>query len=584
MPPDIPPGATTNGTTNTLKIQRYSTPIKIEFIVGASQPAFNLAKAHHEILKLLQAKDPTIEIVPSKEGKATFKDLVKFPATEKEYNEHFDHAVQKEPTEARKILVRHSLLTNVKFSDLKFQNARLMDHMFKNRIYLKYNQTETLEIAALGFIQDVHPRITFRDSFSHNLSEAIHLEMTDAEKIKLNELLPAPKNQIIEAGEMLKPDIKLEAVARTIGFGNGDSRIKTEAFEIRVPLAIRLIIKEIMTRLGNAASLPTGRFIPYGLVQSVGSDVYKKMLVMQNVFLANFRTIPVFGLTPNALNHVINIDETDGTRRPMTVKQFILSQPSIHGLETTNRADDLGKVFVKSDATNILNARAFVDTVIKQLYESGAIPQEMILEAFNPPRRGDAPRTSNNFQSYASILANLGNPQEDGQAIPPGGQAPPPRPPKRNVQMVYDLTTEFPNLPRRNNQNKQNQQEPQAKSQTINSDNQTAGSTITNDTLAQLREEMKNEFMTMIQQEVKTQIQIQMKELQQEVSKIGTEVQRLTATIGGMQEGISASIGATVRDAISQSMTSGRLNTQPSTYPTENTQDGACPMLTGTES
>ena len=76
--------------------------------------------------------------------------------------------------------------------------------------------------------------------------------------------------------EIIKLDIKLEVYARTIGYRNDEGRIKTEAFEIRVPLAIRLLIKEILTRLGDQDAIPEGRFIPYGLVQSVGSKVYKK--------------------------------------------------------------------------------------------------------------------------------------------------------------------------------------------------------------------------------------------------------------------------------------------------------------------
>jgi hypothetical protein len=56
--------------------------------------------------------------------------------------------------------------------------------------------------------------------------------MTEAEQLKIKELLPVDKNIHIEEGEVLKPDIKIEAKARTIGFGNGDDYIKTEAFKI----------------------------------------------------------------------------------------------------------------------------------------------------------------------------------------------------------------------------------------------------------------------------------------------------------------------------------------------------------------
>jgi hypothetical protein len=324
-----------HGTKTTVNIQRFVTPVKLEFNVPSSQNAFNLNKSHLAVIKLLKEKDPTLEIVPSKDGQEKITDLFKFPANETDYNAMFEHAVDKQPTDARKIIVKHSLITTLKFSDLKFQNAKLMDYMFTNKIWIRYNQSDTLQVAALGFVQGVHPRVTHRDDFIYNLQEAIHLEMTEAERVKITTTLPPGKKQEqpLEAGEVLKPEIKVEAVTRTIGYGNGDGRIKTEAFELRVPLEIRLDIKEILTRLGNKNAVPEGRFIPYGLVQTVGAEVYKKMLRLQNDFLTNFRMIPVFGITPQALQHIFNTFEEDGTERQMTVQNFILSKECIHGIE-----------------------------------------------------------------------------------------------------------------------------------------------------------------------------------------------------------------------------------------------------------
>jgi hypothetical protein len=375
----------THGNKTTVNFQRFVTPVKLEFNVPASQHAFNLNKSHLEVLKLMKEKDPTLEIVPSKEGQAKFSDLLHFPANENDYNALFHHAIAKQPTEARKIIVKHSLITNQKFSDLKFQNAKLMDYMFANKIWIRFNQSDTLQVAALGFIQGVHPRVTHRDGFRYNLEEAIHLEMTEAERRKIQDVLQTEEKKDTEEGEVVKPDIKLEATTRTVGYGNGDGRIKTEAFEIRVPMEIRLEIKEILTRLGNKNSVPEGRFIPYGLVQTVGAEVYKKMLRMQNEFLTNFRMIPVFGITTKALQHVFNTFDEDGQERQTTVQNYILARDCIRGIETTNRAEDLGKIFIISDVEGILPARAFVDTVIKELFESGAVPDELIHPKFNPP-------------------------------------------------------------------------------------------------------------------------------------------------------------------------------------------------------
>ena len=87
----------------------------------------------------------------------------------------------------------------------------------------------------------------------------------------------------------------------------------------------------------------------------------------------------------------------------------------------------------------------------------------------------------------------------------------------------------------------------------------------------------------MIQTEVKTQIQAQMKALQ-------ADVQMLASKFDGMKEGIQESIGETVRRAVLQGMNTQptqRMHIQqpaPKPVQTENTQDGACPMQTGTES
>jgi hypothetical protein len=130
----------------------------------------------------MKNKDPTLKIIRSKEGKAKLTDLLQFPANANTYNELFEHAVDKQPTDARKIIVNHSLITAMKFSDLKFQNAPLVDHMFKNKIWIRYKQSESLQVAALGFMQGVHPRVAHRDGCIKNLQDAINQEMTEAER------------------------------------------------------------------------------------------------------------------------------------------------------------------------------------------------------------------------------------------------------------------------------------------------------------------------------------------------------------------------------------------------------------------
>jgi hypothetical protein len=86
----------------------------------------------------------------------------------------------------------------------------------------------------MGFIQDVHPGVTYQDDYRYNLEEAIHLEMTETERENPKEALPASKKRD-NTREVLKPEIKLEIVARNIAFGKGEAHIKMDAFEVRVP-------------------------------------------------------------------------------------------------------------------------------------------------------------------------------------------------------------------------------------------------------------------------------------------------------------------------------------------------------------
>jgi hypothetical protein len=453
------------------------------------------------------------------------------------------------------------LITKMKFTDLKFQNAKLMEHIFTNKIWVHYNQSETLQVSALGFIQGVHPRVTHRDGYLVALQDAIHLEMTEIERTNIKKLLPPGKKKEPQDGESANPDIKLEVISRTVGYGNGDSRVKTEAFEIRVPLEIRVEIKEIITRLGIKHLIPKGVFIPYGLVQTVGAEVYKTMLRRQNEYLLNFRIVPVFGITPQALANEIAFEQNDGNEVQMTLQNYILSQEGVKGVETTNRAADLGKLFILSDTAGINSARAFVDNTIKELYESGTISPDFIHKDFNPPRRGDAPRISASTQSYATALAAWGNPQDD--ATPGGSIAPPPRPAKRNVNMVYDLagTSDFPTLPKRKNQTKKNQTADTSTQNQTNDNSNTqssnTGQAVTQDALSQLREEMKREFTELIQTEVRKQIETEMAKMQQEMANIGVKIDSIKTSI-------KDSIGEAIRAGIKESM--GQQPTQPRQY------------------
>jgi hypothetical protein len=111
--------------------------------------------------------------------------------------------------------------------------------------------------------------------------------------------------------------------------------------------------------------------------------------------------------------------------------------------------------------------------------------------------------------------------------------------------MVYNLDGDFPNLPRRHNQTQRTQPvgTNTTRSPTVAA---TPATAVTLDSLSQLREEMKTEFMKLIKTEVQTQIH-------KEMAVIQADVANLSVKLDTMQDGIRDSIGAVVRESIQAS-------------------------------
>jgi ADP-ribosylglycohydrolase len=109
--------------------------------------------------------------------------------------------------------------------------------------------------------------------------------------------------------------------------------------------------------------------------------------------------------------------------------------------------------------------------------------------------------------------------------------------------MVYDLQGgNFPNLPKQITR-KQAHKSAAPTHNHSNAIETPTGTAATQEVLSQLLQEMKQEFMTMIQNEVKLQIQQEMVAMQTEVANMSTKIDTL-------QDGIKETIGAAIREAM----------------------------------
>jgi ADP-ribosylglycohydrolase len=108
---------------------------------------------------------------------------------------------------------------------------------------------------------------------------------------------------------------------------------------------------------------------------------------------------------------------------------------------------------------------------------------------------------------------------------------------------MYDLQGgDFSNLPEKTT-TKQAQQSAAPTHNHSNTIEAPTGTAVTQEVLSQLRQKMKQEFMTMIQDEVKAQVKAQ---IQKEMSAMQTEVANMSTKIEPLQEGIKENVGAAI--------------------------------------
>ncbi len=109
----------------------------------------------------------------------------------------------------------------------------------------------------------------------------------------------------------------------------------------------------------------TCTFIPYGLKQEDPAQ-YTKWVRLQNSFLKDSVRIPLFGLSPLVMDlPVKKTKDTFPCAHFLHVFENILA---IHGIEETNKTEELGIWFVITDTENEKDARNFLDNKLSSFF------------------------------------------------------------------------------------------------------------------------------------------------------------------------------------------------------------------------
>ena len=109
-------------------------------------------------------------------------------------------------------------------------------------------------------------------------------------RIQMNSILTTTPPLILPAFDLS---------SSTVSYGNGKLRVKTTAFEVKCHPDYAKILKTVLTRSflnTDQNNYDNIQFVPYGLAQVAGEQVYKQQIVKQNAFLHNLAIIPVHNI------------------------------------------------------------------------------------------------------------------------------------------------------------------------------------------------------------------------------------------------------------------------------------------------
>lgn len=138
----------------------------------------NFVAVHKEWFLPLKKNDPMARIIPYKD--ATISTENQFPKTQPEYDRAFSQRISRQPGQPRAVRIIFEIEFKENFQ--KTFNQETMEFLTKRGVYMKMNLSSQLWWDALGFLNHVHPKASWRADLQKNIVEALKTNMGPEER------------------------------------------------------------------------------------------------------------------------------------------------------------------------------------------------------------------------------------------------------------------------------------------------------------------------------------------------------------------------------------------------------------------
>jgi hypothetical protein len=330
---------------------------------------YSAAETHINTIRELSKQDSNIVVLDYKGNNHV---NIHKAFSEEKYKEAFQPREKKLLNGTIQISVAHYILSEVE----NFNKALLIPFLKKHHTYIHFNQKEGLEhFSAIGVLFGPHPELSWRDDIVEKIERTMKADISEEECSKIDTNLQKPK-------------IVISMIPQIIS-NPKHNNTKSIALEIRVPTAHEHIYQNILDRLDERASTlqegevdlilddRLGTFFPYYAKRS-RPELFDALMRKQNTDMNSTSAIPIFGLTPTALDFEIK----NASGQKFAVREWINQHPSINKVEKTASSKDLGKYMLLVDREEKDDIENFLEDLFDQFPENFQDGQ------FTKPQRG----------------------------------------------------------------------------------------------------------------------------------------------------------------------------------------------------
>ena len=374
----------------------YKTNVKFEWPMKENQKVFKVRDAMIEVLKTMKVFDPQLYIESTTTEEA-WKEMDEIPKGE-EFTKAF--AVKNVEFGRGKTHVYVFVTINSKYrlNTIKFE-PRVYLYLQKNEVYIKVDMFKRNITASPGQIIGVHPKMVRKDDLVEEIMKKI-----ESKGLPQNEIIDSWVEANHSEDEVVNA-LKFKIVVAEEKYGNDKGRVEATTLKILCARKDGLALKTIMADVWKSENKPRGIFVPAWTDLITNPQTYKQILRNHNAYVNMVTSIPIKGVSKEAMEGKVGMNET--------LKGRLESHVNIESMEQTGYTEEKGRWLIIVKKEKYEEVFNFVQAELK--YTEAKFETEEKLGKPQPLRGNSKAKEA--IGTYTEVLQGFSNPQDDQETL-----------------------------------------------------------------------------------------------------------------------------------------------------------------------